>query len=60
MLRIHVISMRASVAFHDYIVLPLPALTGGTLDEIVPQFGTPPLHLTGIFASKCPETEPIP
>lgn len=60
-LRIHLVTARATVAFHDYIVLPLPSLTDGTLDEIVPQFGEAVLHLTGISGGKCdPSKVPIP
>ena len=38
MLRINLVSSRATVAFNDYFVLPLPDLTNGTLAEIMPQF----------------------
>jgi hypothetical protein len=60
-LRINLVTSRATVAFNDYIVLPLPDLTNGTLSEIVPQFGDDVLNLTGISASKCdPQLNPIP
>ena len=60
-LRINLVTSRATVAFNDYIVLPLPDLTNGTLSEIVPQFGDDVLNLTGISASKCdPKLNPIP
>ena len=60
-LRINLVTSRDGVAFNDYIVLPLPELTNGTLFEIVPQFGDSPLNITGISASKCDAKEnPIP
>jgi hypothetical protein len=60
-LRINLVSSRETVAFNDYIVLPLPALTGGTLDEVVAQFGPDVLHIDGISAGKCtPSNVPIP
>ena len=60
-LRINLVSSRATVAFNDYFVLPLPDLTNGTLAEIVPQFGNDTLNLTGITAAKCKTTDnPIP
>ncbi len=34
-LRINLVTSRETVAFNDYIVLPLPSLTGGTIDEVV-------------------------
>jgi hypothetical protein len=53
--------MRETVAFNDYIVLPLPSLTGGTLDEVVAQFGASVLHIDGITAAKCePKNISIP
>ena len=60
-LRINLVTSRATIAFNDYIVLPLPDLTNGTLAEIVPQFGDDTLNLTGITAAKCDAKEnPIP
>lgn len=60
-LRINLATSRNGVAFNDYVVLPLPDLTNGTLFEIVPQYGNNPLNLTGITASKCdPKDNPIP
>jgi hypothetical protein len=60
-LRINLVTSRETVAFNDYIVLPLPELTNGTLAEIVPQFGNDTLNLTGITASKCnAKDNPIP
>jgi hypothetical protein len=60
-LRLHLVSMRETVAFNDYIVLPLPSLTGGTLDEVVAQFGSSVTHIDGISAAKCnPKDNPIP
>jgi len=60
-LGLNLVTSRDGVAFNDYIVLPLPDLTNGTLFEIVPQFGNNPLNLTGITASKCNTKEnPIP
>ena len=60
-LRINLVTSRETVAFNDYIVLPLPELTNGTLAEIVPQFGNDTLNLTGITAAKCSAKEnPIP
>jgi hypothetical protein len=60
-LRINLVTSRETVAFNDYIVLPLPSLAGGTLDEMVPQFGPSVLHITGISAAKCePSNVPIP
>lgn len=60
-LRINLVTARATIAFNDYIVLPLPDLTNGTLAEIVPQFGDDTLNLTGITAAKCDAKEnPIP
>lgn len=60
-LRLHLVSMRETVAFNDYIVLPLPSLTGGTLDEVVPQFGPSVTRITGISAAKCnAKDNPIP
>ncbi|MEW6268216.1 MAG: hypothetical protein AB1689_02825 [Thermodesulfobacteriota bacterium] len=52
-LRLHLVSMRETVAFNDYIVLPLPSLSGGTLDEVVAQFGSTVTHIEGISAAKC-------
>lgn len=61
LLRLHLTSMRQTVAFNDYVVLPLPSLTGGTIDEIVPQFGSSVLHIEGVSAAKCnPKDNPIP
>jgi hypothetical protein len=60
-LRLHLVTARENVAFNDYIVLPLPSLTGGTLDEVVAQFGSTVTHIPGITASKCdPKANPIP
>jgi hypothetical protein len=60
-LRLHLVSMRETAAFNDYIVLPLPSLTGGTLDEVVAQFGSSVTHIDGISAAKCnPKDNPIP
>jgi hypothetical protein len=60
-LRLHLVSAREALAFNDYIVLPLPALTGGTADEIVAQFGSSVTHFTGVTAGKCdPKSIPIP
>lgn len=60
-LRLHLVTARETVAFNDYIVLPLPSLTGGTLDEVVAQFGSSVLHIDGISAAKCdPKAYPIP
>ena len=60
-LRLNLVTSRDGVAFNDYITLPLPDLTNGTLFEIVPQFGNNPLNLTGISASTCsPKDNPIP
>jgi hypothetical protein len=42
-------------------VLPLPELTGGTLSEVVPQFGDNPLLIQDISAAKCAASQnPIP
>lgn len=60
-LRLHLVSMRETVAFNDYIVLPLPSLSGGTLDEVVAQFGSTVTHIDGISAAKCnAKDNPIP
>jgi hypothetical protein len=59
--RLNLVTSRDGVAFNDYIVLPLPGLTNGTLFEVVPQFGNQTLNLTGISAAKCsPKDNPIP
>jgi hypothetical protein len=61
MLRINLVTSRVGVAFNDYIQLPLPDLTNGTLWEVVPQFGNGPITISGISAAKCsPEDNPIP
>jgi len=60
-LRISVTSSRASVAFTDTFLLPLPTLANGILDEIVAQFGPTVNHFTGISAGGCnPKTPPLP
>jgi len=60
-LRININTSREGVTFNDYIVLPLPELTGGTLSEVVPQFGDNPLLIQDISAAKCAASQnPIP
>ena len=60
-LRINLVTSRDGVAFNDYIVLPLPDMTNGTLFEVVPQFGNDTLNLTGLAATKCDAKDnPIP
>ena len=60
-LRININTSREGVTFNDYVVLPLPGLTGGTLSEVVPQFGDAPILIPGISAAKCAAREnPIP
>jgi hypothetical protein len=62
-LRLQLTSARAASAFVDYIVLPLPAATGGTLDEfLVGQSGTSPsFHLGGMEQVACdPKRVPVP
>jgi len=60
-LRINLVTSRDGVAFNDYIVLPLPDMTNGTLFEVVPQYENSTVNLTGITATKCDAKDnPIP
>src|SRR5262245_54111070 len=52
-LKLHVVSSRATDFSSSYITMPLPSLTGGTNDEVVPEFGPGRSHFTGLTAGPC-------
>lgn len=60
-LKLHLVSSRAADFSSSYITMPLPSLTGGTNDEIVPELGSTRVHFTGLTAGPCnPKKVPVP
>jgi hypothetical protein len=60
-LKLHVVSSRAADFSSSYITMPLPSLTGGTNDEIVPELSSKRTHFTGLTAAPCdPKKVPVP